>query len=294
MSFAILEEFKNHLSFERALSGNTIQAYVDDVYKLLNYIQPKTPESLNQKEIQHFIQEICDLGLSERSVARIISGIKNFYKFLAINNNNLVNPTIEIQTPKLAKHLPEVLSHEEVMRLIQNIDLTAAYGERDKAIVMVLYGCGLRVSELIELKLSDIYFDEGFIKVLGKGSKERFVPIGNQTLKQINLYLQYVRNHQKEHEKGRGKLFLNRNGAKLSRIFVFKIIQILGIKAGLDKSISPHTLRHSFATILVEGGADLRAVQLMLGHSSITTTEIYTHLDKSYLRETIKSYHPRA
>jgi len=294
MSFAILEEFKNHLSFERALSDNTIQAYIEDVNKLLSYIQPKTPEMLDQKGIQHFIQEICDLGLSERSVARIVSGIKTFYKFLEINNNNFINPTVEIETPKLTKHLPEVLSHEEVMLLIQYIDLTAAYGERDKAIVMVLYGCGLRVSELIELKLSDIYFEEGFIKVMGKGSKERFVPIGNQTLRQINLYLQYIRNHQNENEKGRGKLFLNRNGGKLSRIFVFKIIQSLGIKAGLEKKISPHTLRHSFATILVEGGADLRAVQMMLGHSSITTTEIYTHLDKSYLRETIKSYHPRA
>jgi integrase/recombinase XerD len=294
MDKVILEDFKNFLYLERSLSKNTIQAYLDDVQKLAEYVQPKSLINLSKKEVEKFLADLYEIGLSPRSVSRILSGIKMFFNYLSLENASITNPTIDLESPKLPKYLPEVLTHEEIMAMVQEIDLTSPYGERDKAIILTLYGCGLRVSELITLRLSDIFYDEGLIKVLGKGNKERFVPIGLKTLEQINLYYKYIRSHQKENEKGKGKLFLNYMGGSLSRVFVFKMIQKLATKAGIEKAVSPHTLRHSFATVLVEGGADLRAVQMMLGHSSITTTEIYTHIDKSYLKETIKSYHPRA
>ena len=296
---SILKGFKAYLQLERSLSENSVDAYLRDMAKLeqyceLNRIQVQ-PERLTQQQLEQFLIYVSEYGLSARTQARILSGLKAFYKYLSIEDVIDDNPTELLEAPKIGRKLPDVLSIEEINELINAIDLSKSEGERNKAILETMYSCGLRVSELVNLKLSNLNFNEGFIHVVGKGSKERIVPIGSVAVKHINIYIQSVRNHQQNISKeNEDVLFLNRRGAKLTRVMIFTIIKQLCNKAGINKSISPHTLRHSFATHLVEGGADLRAVQEMLGHESITTTEIYTHLDRDYLRQAILDFHPRS
>jgi integrase/recombinase XerD len=287
-----------YLQVERSLATNSISAYLRDIKKFTKFIDEQysglLPAEVGREQLQAFLKWASEPGLSARSQARLISGIRSFYKFLLLENIINADPTQLLDMPKLGFKLPDTLSVEEINRMIDSIDLSTPEGERNKAILETLYGCGLRVSELTGLKISDIYFNEVFIRITGKGSKERLVPINRTALKQINIYLNQVRVHQNI-KKGSGDiLFLNRRGSKLSRVMIFNIIKKHAELAGIQKTISPHTLRHSFATHLVEGGADLRAVQEMLGHSSITTTEIYTHLDRHYLRSIILEYHPRA
>ncbi len=291
-------DFSNYLKLEKGRSVNTVQGYIRDVGKLLQYIDIELPtksfRDLNLKDIQRFIEFLnTEFGLSEQSQSRIISGIKAFYKYLRIEQIISKDPCEMLDAPKLSRKLPDTLSYGEIQQIIEHIDLSTDEGIRNRAIIETLYSCGLRVSELTTLKRAHLFFDADFIKVFGKGEKERLVPIGNEAIKQIKIYLDNIRNHiniQKGHE---NTLFLNRRGKGLSRVMIFYIIKDAVKKAGIQKKVSPHTFRHSFATHLVEGGADLRAVQEMLGHSSITTTEIYTHLDQSYLQETIAQFHPR-
>ncbi len=290
--------FKGFLAIEKSLSDNSIEAYLRDIEKLTQYLELEnknhlTPIQVTLEDLQHFLSTIFELGLSARSQARIISGIKAFYNYLIIENLSKVNPAELLESPKLGRKLPDTLSIEEIQTLIDTIDLSSMNGERNKAILETLYGCGLRVSELVNLKISNIYFDEEFIKVVGKGDKERLVPISGSALKQIDIYLNQVRNHVKIAKGFEDFVFLNRSGKSLTRVMIFTIIKKLTEKAGIKKTISPHTFRHSFATHLVNAGADLRAVQDMLGHVSITTTEIYMHLDRSYLHEEIRKFHPR-
>jgi integrase/recombinase XerD len=290
--------FKGFLAIEKSLSDNSIEAYLRDIEKLTQYLELEnknhlTPIQVTLEDLQHFLSTIFELGLSVRSQARIISGIKAFYNYLIIENLSKVNPAELLESPKLGRKLPDTLSIEEIQTLIDTIDLSSMNGERNKAILETLYGCGLRVSELVNLKISNIYFDEEFIKVVGKGDKERLVPISGSALKQIDIYLNQVRNHVKIAKGFEDFVFLNRSGKSLTRVMIFTIIKQLTEKAGIKKTISPHTFRHSFATHLVNAGADLRAVQDMLGHVSITTTEIYMHLDRSYLHEEIRKFHPR-
>lgn len=296
---SILKGFKAYLQLERSLSENSVDAYLRDIIKLKQFCELQgisvQPEKLTQQQLEQFLSFVSEYGLSARTQARILSGIKAFYKYLSIEDIIDENPTELLEAPKIGRKLPDVLSVEEINELISAIDLSKPEGERNKAILETMYSCGLRVSELINLKLSNLVFNEGFIHVVGKGSKERIVPIGSIAIKHINIYIQSVRNHQQNITKSSEDIvFLNRRGAKLTRVMIFTIIKQLCKKAGINKSISPHTLRHSFATHLVEGGADLRAVQEMLGHESITTTEIYTHLDRDYLRQAILDFHPRA
>ncbi|MBV6485606.1 MAG: Tyrosine recombinase XerD [Flavobacteriales bacterium] len=296
---SILKGFKAYLQLERSLSENSVDAYLRDIIKLKQFCELQgisvQPEKLTQQQLEQFLSFVSEYGLSARTQARILSGIKAFYKYLSIEDIIDENPTELLEAPKIGRKLPDVLSIEEINELISAIDLSKPEGERNKAILETMYSCGLRVSELINLKLSNLVFNEGFIHVVGKGSKERIVPIGSIAIKHINIYIQSVRNHQQNITKSSEDIvFLNRRGAKLTRVMIFTIIKQLCKKAGINKSISPHTLRHSFATHLVEGGADLRAVQEMLGHESITTTEIYTHLDRDYLRQAILDFHPRA
>lgn len=253
----------------------------------------KEANTLTYEDLKYFIAGLHDLELSARSQARIISGIKQFYAFLLLENVITSDPSELLEQPKIGRKLPEVLSIEEIDALIQAVDLSKTEGHRNRAILETLYSCGLRVSELINLKFSEIYFDEGFIRVVGKGNKERLVPVSPQVRKEISLYNDHIRRHQEIQKGNEGYVFLNRRGAKLTRVMIFTIIKQLAESIGLQKNISPHTFRHSFATHLIEGGANLRAIQEMLGHESITTTEIYTHLDQRYLREAILSYHPR-
>ncbi len=292
-----IKGFRSFLALEKSLSDNSIQAYLRDIEKLTKFLEIKKLDlKIDEIEYSHlkdFITWINKLGLSARSQARIISGIKGFYKYLLLEDIVSKNPTELLESPKIGRKLPDVLSVEEINQIIAAIDLSKEGGERNKAMLETLYGCGLRVSELIGLQISNIYFEEGFIRIVGKGDKERLVPIGETALKHIKIYLEEIRVHQKIAPGNEDILFLNRRGAKLSRVMVFMIIRDLVEKCGIKKNISPHTFRHSFATHLVDGGADLRAVQEMLGHESITTTEIYTHLDRSYLQETIRSFHPR-
>ncbi len=290
--------FKGFLAIEKSLSDNSIEAYLRDIEKLTQYLELEnkthlTPIQVTLEDLQHFLSTLFELGLSARSQARIISGIKAFYNYLIIENLSTVNPAELLESPKLGRKLPDTLSIEEIQTLIDTIDLSSMNGERNKAILETLYGCGLRVSELVNLKISNIYFDEEFIKVVGKGDKERLVPISGSALKQIGIYLNQVRNHVKIATGFEDFVFLNRSGKSLTRVMIFTIIKQLTEKAGIKKTISPHTFRHSFATHLVNAGADLRAVQDMLGHVSITTTEIYMHLDRSYLHEEIRKFHPR-
>lgn len=293
-----IKGFKAYLQIERSLSQNTIDAYIKDVEKLVQFIEFKNLNisllKVEKKHLVEFINWINELVLSPTSQARIISGIKAFYKYLLMEDLITQNPTELIESPKLGRKLPDFLSLDEINKIIDAIDRSTPEGERNKAMLETLYSCGLRVSELINLKISNILFEQGFVRVVGKGDKERIVPIGSVALKYVKNYLDHVRVHQKIQKGHEDFVFLNRRGKQLTRVMVFTIIKDLAQKAGISKNISPHTFRHSFATHLIEGGADLRAVQEMLGHQSITTTEIYTHLDSQYLKDTILMYHPRA
>ena len=288
--------FKAYLQLEKSLSANSVAAYLRDVDKLTDYLQAannlKTPEELTLKELQQFVQWAAGLGITASSQARIISGIRGFYKYCLTENIVAIDPSALLEAPKLKRALPDILSFEEIENIIAQIDVSTPDGARNKAMLETLYSCGLRVSELVDLRLSWLYLDVGFIRVIGKGNKERLVPIGSDAVKYINIYRDNVRVHQRIQKGFEDMLFLNRFGKSLSRIMVFLIIKDLSAKAGITKNISPHTFRHSFATHLVEGGANLRAVQEMLGHESITTTEIYTHLDRDYLRATLRQFHP--
>ena len=292
-----IKGFKSYLKLERSLSYNTLEAYQHDLVKFIQFMDYKqvhiTPEQVNHELLQEFIVWIHELGMTARTQARVLSGIKAFYKYLLMENQVNDDPTDLLEGPKIGQKLPDFLTVEEINTIFEAIDRSKPEGERNKAILETLYSCGLRVSELVNLKLSLTYLDIGFVKVTGKGNKERIVPMGGSAIKQIQIYIESYRNHitiQPNHE---DYIFLSRRGKKLSRVYVFMIIKDLLLKTGLRKTISPHTFRHSFATHLIEGGADLRAVQEMLGHSSITTTEIYTHLDRDYLRSAILQFHPR-
>lgn len=288
--------FKAWLQLEKSLSDNSVEAYLADIDKLTQYLlsinQPKAPDEIQLSDLQQFLHWIVELGITAGSQSRIISGIRSFYKYCITEGITTTNPTALLEMPKLKRSLPETLSFPEIEHLIAALDVSTPEGTRNKAILETLYSCGLRVSELVNLRLSWLYLDIGFVRVIGKGNKERLVPIGSDAVKYINLYQETIRK-QVEPQKGEEDiLFLNRRGKRLSRVMIFLIIKDLAEKAGIYKSISPHTFRHSFATHLVEGGADLRAVQEMLGHESITTTEIYTHLDRSFLRKTLDQFHP--
>lgn len=295
---SLIKGFKAYLLLERSLSENSIDAYLRDIGKLVEFLEIKG-YTLNAKELQlshleEFIFWLNSLGLGARSQARIISGLKAFYKYMLVEDLMDHVPTELLEGPKLQLKIPEVMSVEEVSLILSSIDLSEPQGTRNRAMLETLYACGLRVSELINLKLSNVYFDIGFIRVIGKGDKERVIPIGEGALKHIQLYIEGVRRVQGNIDPKHGDtLFLNRRGRKLSRVMVFLIVKETAKIAGISKTISPHTFRHSFATHLIEGGADLKAIQDMLGHESITTTEIYTHLDTDYLRETILQFHPR-
>jgi integrase/recombinase XerD len=290
--------FKAYLQLERSLSANSVDAYLRDVNKLISYLEISnlnlSPEKIELNHLQGLMQWITELGMNPTSQSRIISGIKAFYKYLLLEDEIISDPTELLEAPRTGRKLPEFLSTEEINDLIGAIDLSKPEGERNRAMLETLYSCGLRVSELIGIHISNIYENDGFIKIIGKGDKERLVPIAQSALRYINIYRREVRSHldiRKGHE---DCLFLNRRGAQLSRVMIFTIIKNLAVTAGIKKNISPHTFRHSFATHLIEGGADLRAVQEMLGHESITTTEIYTHLDRDYLRDAIIQFHPRS
>ncbi|HRO46376.1 site-specific tyrosine recombinase XerD [Agriterribacter sp.] len=288
--------FRNHLLLEKSLSVNSIEAYLRDIEKLTEFLQLqhnlKTPAEIELKDLQQFVQWIAGLNMTAASQARIISGLKAFYKYCLLEKIAVKDPTLLLASPKLKRALPDILSFEEIETLIAQIDLSKPEGVRNKALVEIMYSCGLRVSEAVQLKLSNLYLDVGFIKVTGKGDKERLVPIGKEAVKHINIYRENIRVHLAIKKGEEDILFLNRRGVRMTRVMIFLIIKELAQKAGIAKNISPHTFRHSFATHLVEGGADLRAVQEMLGHESITTTEIYTHLNSDYLRDTLQRFHP--
>ncbi|MFC2126401.1 site-specific tyrosine recombinase XerD [Bacteroidota bacterium] len=293
-----IRQFKNYLKLERSLSDNSVEAYVRDVVKLKQFSEinelPNTPLEITSKHIQEFIEYINGLGMTPHSQARILSGLKSFYKYLMYEEIIDSDPTQLIEGPKLGRKLPDTLSFLEIENLLGAIDLSSAEGTRNRAMLETLYSSGLRVSELINLKINDVYFDIGFLRILGKGNKERLVPVGRDALKFIRIYLEEIRCHMEIQSGHENYVFLNRRGKRLSRVMIFTIIRNLAERIGLHKTISPHTFRHSFATHLIEGGADLRAVQEMLGHESITTTEIYTHLDRDYLKQVIREFHPRS
>jgi integrase/recombinase XerD len=290
-----IKQFVAYLKIEKGLAENSIFAYQRDVQKLVSFCASEKKDIIDLKysDLNHFSGLLYDLGLNPRSQARVISGIKQFYSFLILDDIILVDPSENLELPRLGRKLPEVLSIEEIDALINAIDLSKPEGQRNKAILETLYSCGLRVSELTNLKFADLYFDEGFIRVIGKGNKQRLVPSSPTVEKEINFYKTTTRNHLNVVKGSENIVFLNRRGAQLTREMIFTIIKNLAIEIGLTKKVSPHTFRHSFATHLLEGGANLRAIQEMLGHESITTTEIYTHLDQSYLKEAILSFHPR-
>jgi integrase/recombinase XerD len=294
--FQALNDYRNYLKIERGLSANSISSYAADIKKLKGWLEENSievsPISISEETLQQFIYHIAK-EVNPRSQSRIISGLRGFFNYLIFEEYRTTNPLELIESPKTGRKLPDTLSLQEIDRLIAAIDLSTPEGERNRSILETLYGCGLRVSELINLKISDLYFEEGFIKVTGKGDKQRFVPIGESTVKYIDLYRKEIRIHQKIHPAAKDTLFLNRRGNRLSRAMIFTIIKLLAEKAGIQKNISPHTFRHSFATHLLENGADLRAIQQMLGHESITTTEIYTHIDKTHLTKVINTFHPR-
>jgi len=298
-----IKQFSNYLKLERSLSANSIEAYTRDVEKLNQYLEmetsggpgdPMSPMKVGSKQLQGFIEYINELGMSAHSQARILSGIKAFYKFMMIEELIENDPTSLIEGPKLGRKLPDTLDYVEIIKLLEAIDLSKPEGARNRAMLEVLYSSGLRVSELVELRMANVYFDIGFLRVIGKGNKERLVPCGKDALKYLKSYIDEIRVHVPIQKGFESHVFLNRRGKKLSRVMVFMVIKDLAASIGLKKSISPHTFRHSFATHLIEGGADLRAVQEMLGHESITTTEIYTHLDRDYLRQVIQEFHPRS
>ncbi|WP_433764572.1 site-specific tyrosine recombinase XerD [Flavobacterium ginsenosidimutans] len=291
-----IKDYQSYLRIERGLSKNTIENYGFDIERLCLFLETNqidvSPIKISDETLQQFIYSVAK-EVNPRSQARIISGLKSFFNYLVFEDYRNDNPLELIEAPKTGRKLPDTLSLQEIDALIETIDLSTNEGERNRAMLETLYGCGLRVSELISLKISDLFFDEGFIKITGKGNKERFVPIGSLTQKYIDIYRHAVRTNLNIKKGAEDTLFLNRRGNQLTRAMVFTIIKDLAQKMGLKKSISPHTLRHSFATHLLENGADLRSIQLMLGHESITTTEIYVHLDRRFLKEVMHSFHPR-
>ncbi|NNM24141.1 MAG: site-specific tyrosine recombinase XerD [Flavobacteriaceae bacterium] len=291
-----IEDYKNYLHIERGLSKNSISSYGHDIQKLVNWLAENkltdSPLTITESRIQEFVYQIAKT-INPRSQSRVISGLRGFFNYLIFEEYRNLNPMELIESPKIGRKLPDTLSNEEIDRLIGQIDLSKPQGERNRAMLELLYGCGLRVSELIHLNLSDLFFEEGFIKVTGKGNKQRLVPIAPVTIRYIQLYKNEVRVHQQIAPDARDTLFLNRRGKPLSRAMIFAIVKDLGEKAGIRKNVSPHTFRHSFATHLLQNGADLRAIQQMLGHESITTTEVYTHVDKTHLAQVMLKYHPR-
>jgi integrase/recombinase XerD len=288
--------FKAYLQLEKSLSENSVEAYIHDIEKFTQFLSithsEKAPREIELSDLDLFLKWINEWGLSPSSQARIISGLKSFYKYCLQEQISVSNPTELLEAPKLGKHLPDTLSYDEIEKIISSLDLSTPEGMRNKAIIETLYSCGLRVSELVNLKLSCLYFDAGYVRITGKGDKERLVPIGDSAVKYIGVYLENIRVHLTVTTANEDIVFLNRRGKKLSRVMIFMIIKEAAKNAGINKNVSPHTFRHSFATHLIEGGADLRAVQEMLGHESITTTEIYTHLDREYLRDTLQQFHP--
>lgn len=292
-----LQDFRSYLLIERGLSENSVVNYSLDIHKLINYLDDNqiviSPTKISPDVLQQFVFDISK-SLNPRSQSRVISGLKSFFEYLIFEDYREHNPMEIIESPKIGRKLPDVLSLAEIDKMIQSIDLSTALGERNRAIIETLYGCGLRVSELLDLKISDLFFKEGFIKVTGKGDKQRFVPVSTITENYMLEYLSHSRNNLPIKPEASDIVFLNRRGNSLTRAMIFTIVTNLGKQAGIKKKISPHTFRHSFATHLLENGADLRAIQLMLGHESITTTEIYMHLDKSHLKQVMTSFHPRA
>ncbi len=292
-----LHGFESFLRLEKSLSDNSIKAYLSDVQKLENFLTTNNhslaPSDVQLLQLQHFLKELNELGFDAHSQARIISGLRTFWKYLLLENISSTNPAELLQLPKLSRKLPHTLSVHETIAIIESIDMSKPEGQRNRAMLEVLYSCGLRVSELVNLQISNLYLASGFVKVTGKGDKERIVPIGNEAAKQLSNYLDFVRNNISIQKGEEDIVFLNKRGKRLSRIMIFYIIKAQAALVGIEKEISPHTFRHSFATHLIEGGADLRTVQEMLGHASITTTEIYTHLDRDYLRSVIMQFHPR-
>jgi len=289
--------FKSYLRLERSLSANTVESYLRDVGQLQSFCQlmgTDTPTVVDTELLRDFIQNVAEIGLSANTQSRMVSGIRAFFKYLLLEDKMEVNPSNLLETPKIGRKLPDTLGREEIAQMIDTVDLSRPEGERNRAILETLYGSGLRVSELTGLKMSNIYFKDGFLRITGKGDKQRLVPFGGMAAKRISSYIKDVRIHVKVKKEAEDIVFLNRRGAALSRIMIFNIVKEAARRAEIEKSISPHTLRHSFATHLIEGGADLRAVQEMLGHQSITTTEIYTHLNRDYLRSNIIQFHPRS
>ncbi len=291
-----ITSFGHYLKLEKSLSGNTVDAYLHDIRLFTTFLgdNSKPPAECSPDDFRHFIATLNEVGIAARSQARILSGIRAFYHFLLINGEIKNNPLELIELPKIGRKLPVFLTVEEIDRILDKIDMSKTEGHRNKAMLETLYSCGLRVSELTDLKITHLFFDDGFIKVTGKGSKERLVPISGKAIKEINYYFEKQRNHVTPAKGHENFVFLSKFNRKISRIMVFLIIKDLAEKAGIVKNISPHTFRHSFATHLLDRGADLRAIQEMLGHESITTTEIYTHLDRDYLRSAIIEHHPRA
>lgn len=290
-----IKQFVHYLKIERSLAENSVLAYQQDILKLRDYCEETglTPSTVATDDLKQFIAGLYDLGLSARTQARIISGWKQFFDFLILEDIRKDDPSEGLDMPKTGRKLPEVLTIEEIDRIVDVVDLSTAEGQRNRAILETLYSCGLRVSELVNLRLQDCYFEDGFIRVIGKGNKERLVPVSPSVVDETNLYLTHHRPLVPVKKGQEGYVFLNRRGSQLTRVMIFTLIRNYAVLAGIQKTISPHTFRHSFATHLIEGGANLRAIQEMLGHESITTTEIYTHLDQRFLREAIVSFHPR-
>jgi integrase/recombinase XerD len=293
-----IDGFRSYLRLERSLSGNTVEAYLRDIGHLRTYFTAEAgiddPTKLVYKDLVAFVHHVADLGLEATTQARMVSGIKAFYRYLEFDDAISTDPTTLLEAPRIGRKLPDVLSADEVGRILDLVDLSTPEGTRNRAMLETLYGCGLRVSELVALRMSDVHFNDGFVRVVGKGDKERLVPLGSMAARHMQLYMDGVRRHQNVQRTHQDVMFLNNRGAMLTRQMVFFIVRKAVETAGIQKVIGPHSLRHSFATHLVEGGADLRAVQDMLGHVSITTTEIYTHLDRSFLHENIMQFHPRA
>ena len=293
---SLILSFENYLRFEKGMADNSVESYLHDIKLFKQFLELQVPQTEIHKatstQIRLFLSQLTELGIAASSQARILSGMRSFFNFLVLERLIDIDPCLLVESPSLGRKLPVILSFDEIDAMLQQIDLSQKHGQRNKTIIELLYACGLRVSELISLKISQIYFNDGFLKVVGKGDKERLIPIGNQTLKLIRNYLDEQRLLLQPSRLHSDTLFLSDRGKGLSRQMVFIIIKILAEKAGIRKTISPHTFRHSFATHLLEGGADLRAVQQMLGHVSITTTEIYTHIDREYLRETLHQFHP--
>ncbi|MBR3559698.1 MAG: site-specific tyrosine recombinase XerD [Bacteroidales bacterium] len=290
---AQIARFRQYLVYEKGLSPKSVEAYLHDVQLLADFLGEDKIENATFEELQKFLKHLYESDFNARSQARIVSGMRAFYRYLIYANVREDNPTELLDAPKIGMHLPDVLTVEEIQDIMDVIDLSTPEGHRNRAMLEVMYGCGLRVSELVTLRLSNLFFDDGFIKVVGKGSKERLIPIGTTAMKMVNLYINGKRKELKIKKGEEDYVFLNRRGAHLTREMVFMLVKKWVKEAGIDKTVSPHTFRHSFATHLIEGGADLRAVQEMLGHESITTTEIYTHLDQDYLRTNIALFHPR-